>query len=38
MKLSKLFMNAKAWRIIDFVVGIFMFYIAFLLIKFILKI
>lgn len=38
MKLSKLFMNAKAWRIIDFVVGIFMFYIAFLLIRFILKI
>ena len=38
MKLSKLFMNAKAWRIIDFVVGIFMFYIAFLLIRFIFKI
>ena len=36
--LSKLFMNAKAWRIIDFIIGIFMFYIAFLLIRFIFKI
>ena len=34
---SKLFMNAKAWRIIDFLIGIFMFYIAFLLIKFTFK-
>lgn len=35
--LSKFFTNPKIWRIIDFVIGIFMFYIAFLLIKFLLN-
>ena len=35
--LSKFFINKKAWQIIDFLVAVFMFYIAFLLIKFTFK-
>ena len=34
---SKFFINKKAWQIIDFLVAVFMFYIAFLLIKFTFK-
>ena len=33
--LSRLFTNQKAWRIIDFLIGIFMLYIAWVLFKFI---